>query len=130
MAAHGQFGFGLQLDSGDYVFGWEGNGKCLKCFGGPGEIRTHDLFHAMEARSQLRHRPTCQVDSYYITAPQFNGSRHAIFEHADVPQIAIILRVIETVAHHKLVGNLKSYVSHLHRPLPPFRFVQQRRNPQ
>ena len=28
------------------------------CFGGPGEIRTHDLFHAMEARSQLRHRPT------------------------------------------------------------------------
>ncbi len=26
--------------------------------GGPGEIRTHDLFHAMEARSQLRHRPT------------------------------------------------------------------------
>jgi hypothetical protein len=29
----------------------------LKCFGGPGEIRTHDLFHAMEARSQLRHRP-------------------------------------------------------------------------
>ena len=32
--------------------------KCLKGFGGPGEIRTHDLFHAMEARSQLRHRPT------------------------------------------------------------------------
>ena len=29
----------------------------LKRFGGPGEIRTHDLFHAMEARSQLRHRP-------------------------------------------------------------------------
>ena len=27
-------------------------------FGGPGEIRTLDLFHAMEARSQLRHRPT------------------------------------------------------------------------
>ena len=25
--------------------------KSLKCFGGPGEIRTHDLFHAMEARS-------------------------------------------------------------------------------
>ena len=34
-----------------------GYGKCLKRFGGPGEIRTHDLFHAMEARSQLRHRP-------------------------------------------------------------------------
>jgi hypothetical protein len=35
-------------------------GSCRKKkgdFGGPGEIRTHDLFHAMEARSQLRHRP-------------------------------------------------------------------------
>jgi hypothetical protein len=27
-------------------------------FGGPGRVRTDDLFHAMEARSQLRHRPT------------------------------------------------------------------------
>jgi hypothetical protein len=27
--------------------------------GGPGRDRTDDLFHAMEARSQLRHRPTC-----------------------------------------------------------------------
>jgi hypothetical protein len=30
----------------------------LKGFGGPGRDRTDDLFHAMEARSQLRHRPT------------------------------------------------------------------------
>ena len=29
-----------------------------KLFGGPAGIRTLDLFHAMEARSQLRHRPT------------------------------------------------------------------------
>jgi putative nucleotidyltransferase with HDIG domain len=37
-------------------------------FGGPGEIRTHDLFHAMEARSQLRHRPTHRKDFiHYIT---------------------------------------------------------------
>jgi hypothetical protein len=27
-------------------------------YGGPGRDRTDDLFHAMEARSQLRHRPT------------------------------------------------------------------------
>jgi hypothetical protein len=46
-----EFGFGLQLDSGDYILGWLGNAKCLKCFGGPGEIRTHDLFHAMEVKS-------------------------------------------------------------------------------
>ena len=31
--------------------------RLVEEFGGPGEIRTHDLFHAMEARSQLRHRP-------------------------------------------------------------------------
>ena len=29
-------------------------------FGGPGRDRTDDLFHAMEARSQLRHRPTIE----------------------------------------------------------------------
>ena len=29
-----------------------------KGLGGPGRVRTDDLFHAMEARSQLRHRPT------------------------------------------------------------------------
>ena len=31
----------------------------LEIFGGPDRDRTDDLFHAMEARSQLRHRPTC-----------------------------------------------------------------------
>ena len=30
----------------------------LERIGGPGRDRTDDLFHAMEARSQLRHRPT------------------------------------------------------------------------
>src|SRR5437588_8820751 len=32
--------------------------KEKKLYGGPGRDRTGDLFHAMEARSQLRHRPT------------------------------------------------------------------------
>ncbi len=36
-------------------------------FGGPGEIRTHDLFHAMEARSQLRHRPVRATVFEYST---------------------------------------------------------------
>ena len=31
--------------------------------GGPGRVRTDDLFHAMEARSQLRHRPTTRKNS-------------------------------------------------------------------
>ena len=33
----------------------------LEIFGGPDRDRTDDLFHAMEARSQLRHRPTIFV---------------------------------------------------------------------
>ena len=35
-----------------------GFAQLLRRFGGPGRDRTDDLFHAMEARSQLRHRPT------------------------------------------------------------------------
>ncbi len=34
--------------------------RTREVFGGPEGIRTLDLFHAMEARSQLRHRPTEQ----------------------------------------------------------------------
>jgi len=48
------FGFGPQLDSSEDPLGWRGVGKCLKGFGGPGRVRTDDLCHAMEARSQLR----------------------------------------------------------------------------
>jgi hypothetical protein len=33
----------------------------LEIIGGPDRDRTDDLFHAMEARSQLRHRPTITV---------------------------------------------------------------------
>ena len=35
----------------------------LNGFGGPDRDRTDDLFHAMEARSQLRHRPTSCRDA-------------------------------------------------------------------
>ena len=34
----------------------------LELIGGPDRDRTGDLFHAMEARSQLRHRPTLRKD--------------------------------------------------------------------
>ncbi len=37
----------------------------LEIIGGPDRDRTDDLFHAMEARSQLRHRPTLRKDSIY-----------------------------------------------------------------
>ena len=35
---------------------------CKGLIGGPDRDRTDDLFHAMEARSQLRHRPTLWRD--------------------------------------------------------------------
>jgi hypothetical protein len=35
----------------------------IEIIGGPDRDRTDDLFHAMEARSQLRHRPTCCRDA-------------------------------------------------------------------
>ena len=37
----------------------------IELIGGPDRDRTDDLFHAMEARSQLRHRPTLRKDSIY-----------------------------------------------------------------
>src|SRR5580704_12169137 len=43
--------------------------------GGPGRVRTDDLFHAMEARSQLRHRPTREVLFHYIMPVSLPWSR-------------------------------------------------------
>ena len=40
----------------------------LDLIGGPDRDRTDDLFHAMEARSQLRHRPTLGKDFSYSHA--------------------------------------------------------------
>jgi hypothetical protein len=61
-------GFGLQVDSGREVVRSESSCNCMKRFGGPGRVRTVDLFHAMEARSQLRHRPTLRGYLYFNTA--------------------------------------------------------------
>ena len=38
----------------------------IDLIGGPGRDRTDDLFHAMEARSQLRHRPTLWWDRNHL----------------------------------------------------------------
>ena len=37
-----------------------GHARLAGLVGGPDRDRTDDLFHAMEARSQLRHRPTLE----------------------------------------------------------------------
>jgi hypothetical protein len=58
--------------------------KDIMMRGGPGRDRTDDLFHAMEARSQLRHRPTSAgVELFYSrraadirqTRPKRKGGR-------------------------------------------------------
>ena len=43
------------------------DGGHFRKLGGPGRDRTDDLFHAMEARSQLRHRPTMEGTSKILT---------------------------------------------------------------
>ena len=55
-------GFGRRGDSGGLGGLRPGTGRpCwFQSVGGPGRDRTDDLFHAMEARSQLRHRPTIE----------------------------------------------------------------------
>ena len=54
-------------------------------FGGPGEIRTLDLFHAMEARSQLRHRPWRNDVRHENTTRAVPG--RAIVDIAKVPGV-------------------------------------------
>ena len=75
--------------------------------GGPDRDRTDDLFHAMEARSQLRHRPTLAVGQLFYfrrsgwirqTSPSpmaaSFGARTALWEHyPGVP----VSKEIETV---------------------------------
>lgn len=61
--------------------------------GGPGGIRTLDLFHAMEARSQLRHRPALpltipQAPPRYSGCVPARSSFAVILLLADVPALA------------------------------------------
>ena len=44
----------------------QGESSYWETVGGPDRDRTGDLFHAMEARSQLRHRPTKGVTSFIL----------------------------------------------------------------
>ena len=51
----------------------------LEIFGGPDRDRTDDLFHAMEARSQLRHRPTTRWGVTLLFSPLWpDSSNHPL----------------------------------------------------
>ena len=54
----------------DFDFKW--------LIGGPGRDRTDDLFHAMEARSQLRHRPTSAGYNSFILAAGRRFVKHRV----------------------------------------------------
>jgi hypothetical protein len=43
----------------------------IEIIGGPDRDRTDDLFHAMEARSQLRHRPTMTNLLIFVESARF-----------------------------------------------------------
>ena len=58
--------------------------------GGPGRDRTDDLFHAMEARSQLRHRPTIAGNSYIIVAQWLRDSQRHRDNFANQWKICIL----------------------------------------
>ena len=64
----------------------------IEIIGGPDRDRTDDLFHAMEARSQLRHRPTTAVgttllfsllrfDSSNLPGGRRKHRRHSVHNH-------------------------------------------------
>jgi hypothetical protein len=52
----------------------------IELIGGPDRDRTDDLFHAMEARSQLRHRPTLKEGLllFWLTEPLSSNWRELI----------------------------------------------------
>jgi hypothetical protein len=57
----------------------------IEIIGGPDRDRTDDLFHAMEARSQLRHRPT-PIYSGVGVGSTSNGDRSLPQPNAPLPQ--------------------------------------------
>ena len=65
--------------------------------GGPGRDRTGDLFHAMEARSQLRHRPTIESRKAEARRVGIEGSTEFIFAHiARIVNASSILLFVST----------------------------------
>src|ERR1035437_7173309 len=65
-----------------------------------------------------------------VSSTQLGATRAALFSryNANVCQIAVLLRVIQSVAHHKSIGNLEPDIVALQRKLAPRRLVEQRRD--
>ncbi len=55
-------------------------GQALTRVGGPDRVRTDDLFHAMEARSQLRHRPIVLFYVMRIPHQPYQDAEQSVLE--------------------------------------------------
>ena len=64
----------------------------IELFGGPDRDRTDDLFHAMEARSQLRHRPTPREGLIYSLGCGGASQPVPVKSHTDKPKIVDDIR--------------------------------------
>ena len=78
----------------------------LERIGGPDRDRTDDLFHAMEARSQLRHRPTCYEVATSLLSPLEPHSSNI------VPRSKAQLQTATGLWHHALTHNEFAPVGH------------------
>jgi hypothetical protein len=76
--------------------------------GGPGRVRTDDLFHAMEARSQLRHRPALRDISRFPHQRKKPPTEFSIpstliaFHVNDLLQGMLDLHQLAAVLHHRV----------------------------
>ena len=60
--------------------------------GGPGGIRTRDLFSAIEARSQLRHRPRLLITKSRLFLDQSGlySGREGVSTHAHLDHVYLV----------------------------------------
>ena len=74
----------------------------VEIIGGPDRDRTDDLFHAMEARSQLRHRPTPKKNSFH------SGRESDISQRARELISAVPVSKANRVSEHSAAGGAVS----------------------
>ncbi len=76
----------------------------IDLIGGPGRDRTDDLFHAMEARSQLRHRPTLRrVATSLLSTVKANSSNFGSYRNGTLRQLRVWGGFGSALAFHKPV---------------------------
>ena len=86
----------------------------IDLIGGPDRDRTDDLFHAMEARSQLRHRPTYfRVATFLLSPLRADSSNFGQIGHefCFCPRISFPSGEIYGTAHHRVRLSTSSWLT-------------------